>query len=662
MENNNNISLKQYVFNQLKKLNEEFGRDAAISFLDKQKEAPSREEMIRQAEHRYFRRSEAFLPEFQGKLIGQLKSRDIEKDKNAFVKSYLQTNPMPITEGELPSEEWYVKKISANDVPTGPFPSKDAAVNYLAGHYMTWWRMTPVEKDLVIDKMIKKLDRTIPLPDAYNDDQNILRKRIGAALEEVNMDEQGVADGIPYEEGEVADFDTEGKEVDEERNLTFTDKNRANNRLPNSGYNKYFNENDVDETRGLGKGVSKLAGNRGPNSGFKKYFKKSLKENDFNKLITKMIVEEINQSGIGGRAFRYLVLTPSNNGLTISLTDDGIEKTREDDITEQNFSDYFEDVQGNSEYMYFEQSPIGLTEAPVITSGFYYEDDGNITDNNNPDSEVYWYSNYMVKDFTAELKANGEVFFNRAEEGKSGEVESSEETTDVDKASINENSPDRIDNVIETKMRELIEKGGEKYEMAYNIFKPYMLAYKNHTFSEYYLMMSRADKYKITKLLNISPETLAKYPIEVSALNEKFGVKQYIVTVKHDKGIKKITTSGSSEKAAKEKIMKAEGCPEGAIVSIKEKPLNEIMSTIPAGKAPETDDKQILRAAIISEMDATNLYEQMASIAKDEKVKKVLLDIAKEEKTHVGEFQAILLEIDPEYKKEMGKGKEETIE
>lgn len=73
-------------------------------------------------------------------------------------------------------------------------------------------------------------------------------------------------------------------------------------------------------------------------------------------------------------------------------------------------------------------------------------------------------------------------------------------------------------------------------------------------------------------------------------------------------------------------------------------------------------DKEILRAGIIAELDAINLYEQMAAITKNENIKKVLLDIAKEEKTHVGEFQALLLKEDIEQEKELEEGKKEVDE
>jgi hypothetical protein len=76
----------------------------------------------------------------------------------------------------------------------------------------------------------------------------------------------------------------------------------------------------------------------------------------------------------------------------------------------------------------------------------------------------------------------------------------------------------------------------------------------------------------------------------------------------------------------------------------------------------EDIDKQILRAGIIAELDAVNLYEQLASMTDNEKIKTVLLDVAKEEKTHAGEFQALLIRLDPEYGKELAHGEKEVEE
>ena len=73
-------------------------------------------------------------------------------------------------------------------------------------------------------------------------------------------------------------------------------------------------------------------------------------------------------------------------------------------------------------------------------------------------------------------------------------------------------------------------------------------------------------------------------------------------------------------------------------------------------------DKEILRAAIIAELDAVNLYEQMAALTENQHIKTILLDIAKEEKTHVGEFQALLLMNDKQQEKELNEGKKEVEE
>lgn len=73
-------------------------------------------------------------------------------------------------------------------------------------------------------------------------------------------------------------------------------------------------------------------------------------------------------------------------------------------------------------------------------------------------------------------------------------------------------------------------------------------------------------------------------------------------------------------------------------------------------------DREILRIGMIAELDAINLYEQLAAVAEDESLRRILLDIAKEEKTHFGEFQALLLRKDKEQVEELEKGKEEVDE
>jgi len=76
----------------------------------------------------------------------------------------------------------------------------------------------------------------------------------------------------------------------------------------------------------------------------------------------------------------------------------------------------------------------------------------------------------------------------------------------------------------------------------------------------------------------------------------------------------------------------------------------------------ENIDREILRLGVIAELDAISLYEQLASYAKDPKIKKVIFDVAKEEKEHVGEFQTLLFEKDPEQVEEFEEGKKEVEE
>ncbi|MGQ9673734.1 MAG: ferritin family protein [Candidatus Aminicenantales bacterium] len=73
-------------------------------------------------------------------------------------------------------------------------------------------------------------------------------------------------------------------------------------------------------------------------------------------------------------------------------------------------------------------------------------------------------------------------------------------------------------------------------------------------------------------------------------------------------------------------------------------------------------NREILRAGMIAELDAISFYEQMAALTDDEGIRKVLLDIAKEEKTHMGEFQTLLLRLDKEQKEELKEGEEEVEE
>ena len=87
-----------------------------------------------------------------------------------------------------------------------------------------------------------------------------------------------------------------------------------------------------------------------------------------------------------------------------------------------------------------------------------------------------------------------------------------------------------------------------------------------------------------------------------------------------------------------------------------------MMSTLPIKleKTKKEDiDKEIARAGMIAELDAVNFYEQMAAMTENGDLKKVLLDIAKEEKTHIAEFEVMLLKMDKEQVNENEEGRKE---
>src|SRR4030042_3347729 len=90
-----------------------------------------------------------------------------------------------------------------------------------------------------------------------------------------------------------------------------------------------------------------------------------------------------------------------------------------------------------------------------------------------------------------------------------------------------------------------------------------------------------------------------------------------------------------------------------------------MMSEIPKSLSkvrPEEINMEVLRAGMIAELDAISLYEQLAVMATNADIRKVLADIAKEEKTHMAEFETMLLRLDREAVQENDKGRKEVEE
>lgn len=118
-------------------------------------------------------------------------------------------------------------------------------------------------------------------------------------------------------------------------------------------------------------------------------------------------------------------------------------------------------------------------------------------------------------------------------------------------------------------------------------------------------------------------------------------------------------------KVSDEEILMEHGGPSGSPDpnSQYQELLNEIFiqsGEIAAMPKGQFRDMQILRLGIIAELDASNLYEKLALLASDKRVKKMMLDVSQEEKVHFGEFEALLEEVDPEFEEAEEEGEEEA--
>ena len=76
-------------------------------------------------------------------------------------------------------------------------------------------------------------------------------------------------------------------------------------------------------------------------------------------------------------------------------------------------------------------------------------------------------------------------------------------------------------------------------------------------------------------------------------------------------------------------------------------------------------EEELIRAVrynIAAEFEAIQLYVQLAESTDNKKAKAVLIDIANEEREHVGEFMRLLQELAPDEAKYYEKGRKEVEE
>jgi len=76
--------------------------------------------------------------------------------------------------------------------------------------------------------------------------------------------------------------------------------------------------------------------------------------------------------------------------------------------------------------------------------------------------------------------------------------------------------------------------------------------------------------------------------------------------------------------------------------------VNLFTGMIPDRKLSPEELIRAIRLDIAAEEEATHLYEAQAEATDNQRAKKILLDIAKEEIVHVGEFQKLLVQLSPE--------------
>ena len=64
-----------------------------------------------------------------------------------------------------------------------------------------------------------------------------------------------------------------------------------------------------------------------------------------------------------------------------------------------------------------------------------------------------------------------------------------------------------------------------------------------------------------------------------------------------------------------------------------------------AGVAPEDLDKEILKAAVLAELETISMYEQLAEMTRSRELRTTILDVIRNKRMQTGELQAQLMQM-----------------
>jgi len=80
----------------------------------------------------------------------------------------------------------------------------------------------------------------------------------------------------------------------------------------------------------------------------------------------------------------------------------------------------------------------------------------------------------------------------------------------------------------------------------------------------------------------------------------------------------------------------------------------------PGDKLTKQEIISAVRLSLCAEEEATHLYDTIANYVSDEKVKKLMKDVADEEQVHIGEFQKLLKILEEDETEKVGEGEDEA--